>query len=417
MINDLIVWWDDRDVGRLSINRSGEMHFAYSEAWLADTAAPALSISLPKRPEPFSRRRSRPFFDGLLPEEGQREAIAAALGVSEGNEFRLLEKLGGEVAGALVLWPSGEPPPGPGDATAKTPLSDDDLIGVLDRLPRRPMLAGEAGLRLSLAGAQSKLPVVLVENKVALPAPGQPTTHILKPPIERFEATTENEAFAMRLAARMNLDVAAVEARRVADRTYLLVERYDRKRLDDGRVRRLHQEDFCQALGVFPERKYAAEGGPTFKACFDIIRQACTRPAVQVLKLLDAAIFQALIGNADAHGKNYSLLHYDDGVVLAPLYDLLSTVAYPDLSPTFAMKIASRGTLGAFKKGDWDAFARDVGVAAPFTRRRVQELADLGAETAEAVADELGHCGLSDQALAACVTRVRTRAAALLKTV
>ncbi len=417
MTNELIVWWDDRAVGRLSINRSGEMRFAYSEAWLTDTAAPALSISLPKRAEPFTRRDSRPFFEGLLPEEAQREAIAAALGVSEGNEFRLLEKLGGEVAGALVLWPKGETPPDPGDATVTTPLSDDALLGVLDRLPRRPLLAGETGLRLSLAGVQSKLPVVLVEEKVALPAPGQPTTHILKPPIERFEATTENEAFAMRLAARMNLDVASVEARCVAGRTYLLVERYDRKRLDDGRVKRLHQEDFCQALSVFPERKYASEGGPTFKACFDLIRRACTRPAIQVLKLLDAAIFQALIGNADAHGKNYSLLHNDSGIVLAPLYDLLSTVAYPDLSPTFAMKIASRATLVAFKKGDWDAFARDVGVAAPFTRRRVKELAHLGAEMAEAVADELGHGGLSDDALAACTARVRTRAVALLKTV
>lgn len=417
MTDALTVWWDRRVVGRLSVDRSDEMQFAYSQDWLADASAPALSVSLPKRAEPFSRRKARPFFEGLLPEEGQREAIAAALGISKGNEFRLLEKLGGEVAGALVIWTEDETPPDPGDAIATTPLTESELIDVLARLPRRPLLAGERGLRLSLAGAQSKLPVVLVNNKIALPAPGQPTTHVLKPPIERFEATTENEVFAMRLAARMNLDVASAEARRVADRTFLLIERYDRERLNEDRVRRLHQEDFCQALGVFPERKYATEGGPAFKACFELIRRACTRPAVEVLKLLDAAIFQALIGNADAHGKNYSLLHKEGAIVLAPLYDLLSTVAYPELSSAFAMKIAKRAALNDLTKGDWDVFADNIGVAAPFTRRRVKELAALGFEMADVVAAELTDRGLSDQALAENAARTRARAAVLSKTI
>ena len=373
MTSSLTVWWDGRDVGLLSLDRHGEMRFAYSETWLADEAAPPVSFSLPKRHQPFSRREARPFFEGLLPEEEQREAIAAALGISKGNEFRLLESLGGEVAGALTLWPTGEVLPNTLDAKANTPLSETDLIALLDRLPKRPFLAGERGLRLSLAGAQSKLPVVLVDDQIALPAPGQPTTHILKPPIARFESTTENEAFAMRLASKLGLDVAAVEIRVVAGRPYLLVERYDRTVDSDGLVRRLHQEDFCQALGVFTERKYASEGGPTFKTSFDLVRRTCTRPAVELLKLLDAAIVQVLIGNADAHGKNYSLLHRDDGIVLAPLYDLLCTVAYPDLSPTFAMKIARRGTLADLKPGDWDSFAKETGLAPPFVRRRVTE--------------------------------------------
>lgn len=116
---------------------------------------------------------------------------------------------------------------------------------MLDTLPLRPLLAGEEGLRLSLAGAQSKVPVVLVDGAVALPAPGQPTTHIRKPPISRFAAMTENEALVMRLAADIGLDVAPVEARIVHDRTFLLVQRYDRATSDDGFVRQIHQEDFC----------------------------------------------------------------------------------------------------------------------------------------------------------------------------
>ncbi len=156
-------------------------------------------------------------------------------------------------------------------------------------------------------------------------------------------------------------------------------------------VRRLHQEDFCQALGVVAGRKYAAEGGPGFRQCFDLVRRACSRPAVELLKLLDAAILQVLLGNADAHGKNYSLLYREDGIALAPLYDLLSTVAYPELSPVFAMKIARRATLQELRRGDWDRFAGGIGLGAPIDRRRVSELAELALERAEGVADDLAH--------------------------
>ena len=151
----------------------------------------------------------------------------------------------------------------------------------------------------------------------------------------------------MRLAARMGLSVAPVQPGVVVSRSFLLVERYDRRVTGDGTIKRLHQEDFCQALGVPPAQKYASEGGPTFARCFDLVRRVCTRPAREVLKLLDAAILQMLLGNADAHGKNYSLRARPDGSIeVAPLYDmLLSTVAYPDLSPMLAMKIAGRGRL------------------------------------------------------------------------
>ena len=258
----LDVWWDGRVVGQLTQNQHGELGFVYSPEWLGDDDAPPLSASLPKQAEPFSRRECRPFFGGLLPEESQRDAAAQALGVSRGNDFALLDRLGGDVAGALQLLPPGELPATPDPNQSPVPLDEAGLIRVLDALPVRPLLAGEEGLRLSLAGAQSKVPVVLVDGAVALPAPGQPTTHILKPPIARLFGTTENEALVMRLAAVVGLDVAAVEPRVVRDRTFLLVERYDRFRGEDGLVRRIHQEDVCQALGVPTETKYASEGGP-----------------------------------------------------------------------------------------------------------------------------------------------------------
>jgi len=303
----LSVWWDGSIAGTLHLNEHGEMRFTYSAEWITDAARSPISFSLPKRIEPFKQRQCRPFFAGLLPEESQRDAVAGVLGISKRNDFAFLEALGGDVAGALSLWPEGEVPPAANLAAEARALTDTELVDILDALPTRPLLAGREGLRLSLAGAQSKLPVVLVDGRVALPAPGQPTTHILKPPIARFPHTTENEAFVMTLAASVGLPVAPVVARVVAGRPYLLIARYDRSFDESGRAHRLHQEDFCQALGIPPERKYAAEDGPTFKACFDLLRRATTVPALAVLSLLDAAIFNLIAGNADAHGKNFSL--------------------------------------------------------------------------------------------------------------
>ncbi|MCA6224744.1 MAG: type II toxin-antitoxin system HipA family toxin [Phenylobacterium sp.] len=410
MTRTLDIWWEGRRVGQLTQDKHGELGFAYAPAWIDDEAAQPLSASLPKRAEPFTRRECRPFFGGLLPEEGQRDAAAQVLGVSRANDFALLDRLGGDVAGALQLLPPGEPPPALTLDRQATPLDDAGLIRVLDALPVRPLLAGEEGLRLSLAGAQSKAPVVLVDGAVALPAPGQPTTHILKPPISRLEATTENEAFVMRLAAAVGLDVAPVEPRIVRDRRFLLVQRYDRALGDDGRVRRIHQEDFCQALGVPPETKYASEGGPTFKDCFALLRRVAARPAVDVLKLLDAVIFNVIAGNADAHGKNFSILYDAEGPRLAPLYDLLATVAYPELSPSFAMRIGNRATLAELDAAAWAAFAADAGLGVPLVRRRVAEISKGVVEKATTVASELSRLGLNPTALEQFADMIRERA-------
>lgn len=410
MTRTLDIWWDGRLVGQLTQDKHGELGFAYAPAWLDDEEAQPLSASLPKRAEPFTRRECRPFFGGLLPEESQRDAAAQALGVSRANDFALLDRLGGDVAGALQLLPPGEGPAPLAPDQRPTRLDDAGLIRVLDALPVRPLLAGEEGLRLSLAGAQSKVPVVLEDGAVALPAPGQPTTHILKPPISRFAATTENEAFVMRLAAAIGLDVAPVEARTVKDRTFLLVKRYDRATGDDGFVRRIHQEDFCQALGVPPETKYASEGGPTFKDCFALLRRVAARPAVDVLKLLDAVIFNVIAGNADAHGKNFSILYDAEGPRLAPLYDLLATVAYPDLSPKFAMKIGKRATLAELDDAGWAVFASDAGLGLPLTRRRIAEISKGVLEKATTVASELSRPGLDRTAIEQFADMIRERA-------
>ena len=306
ILDTLNVWRGDRLAGVLSIDKGGAMHFAYAPDWLADPASPPLSQALPKQPGPFGDQLCKAVFGGLLPEEGQRTAIARAIGVSPDNPFRLLEAIGGDVAGALAFLPEGEKPPRDSSGTPPEPLQDDELVALLDRLPRVPMLAGEGGARLSLAGAQSKLPVVLTEDGgIAIPRPGEPSTHLIKPEPERFPGLAANEAFCLALARAIGLDAVEAEWREAAGRPLLLVARYDRAGAD-RRTIRLHQEDFAQALGVPSNRKYAAEGGPTFRDSFVLLRIAATRPAREVLKLADAAIFNLIIGNADAHAKNFS---------------------------------------------------------------------------------------------------------------
>ena len=237
------------------------------------------------------------------------------------------------------------------------------------------MLAGEGGARLSLAGAQSKLPVVLTEGGgIAVPRPGEPSTHLIKPEPERFPGLAANEAFCLTLARAIGLDAVEAEWREVAGRPLLLVARYDRAGAD-GRTIRMHQEDFAQALGVPSNRKYATEGGPTFRDAFALLRSAATRPAREVLKLADAAVFNLIIGNADAHAKNFSLLRTDSGeIVLSPLYDLVATHVWGELSPRLAMRFGGAATLEETRGETFARFGEEAGLAPPYVRRRAAVL-------------------------------------------
>jgi serine/threonine-protein kinase HipA len=410
----LSVWWEARVAGTLTRDEHGDMGFVYDANWLADSMTRAISASLPKQVKPYGRRAARYFFAGLLPEESQRDGVARALGLSRTNDYALLEALGGDVAGALTLWPEGDVPPRPELGAIPEVLSDDALIDILDSLPTRPFLAGRAGIRLSLAGAQSKLPVKLVDGAIALPAPGQPTTHILKPAMTRFPATVENEAMSMRLTKALGLNVAGVEARVVDGRKFLLVERYDRAFSSDGILSRVHQEDFCQALGHAPEHKYATEGGPTFKTSFALLRTISTRPAADVLALLDAAIVNLIIGNCDAHGKNFSLLYQAGEIRLAPLYDLMSTIAYPEVSASMAMKMGGAGDLDAMTKDTWSRFANEAGLGVPFVRARVAELANWTAGVIGDVVEGLSAPDLSNDTVQQLADIIMQRAHRLM---
>lgn len=362
-------------VGQLLLDDSGQMLFNYAESWLGNPKAVSLSHSLPLREEQFKRNECRGFFAGILPEEGKREMVARNLGISKNNDFAMLEQIGGECAGAVTFIPYGASPP-QHDFKYRA-LSDDELLKILSLLPRQPLMAGEDGVRLSLAGAQDKIAVHVSGNKISIPLAGAPSTHILKPAIEHFEGLVFNEAFCMKLAASVGLSVAKTEIRKVGSVDYLLVERYDRCIDKDGNIQRLHQEDFCQALGIASENKYQIEGGPSLKDCFALLRETSSRPVVDLAHLLDAVIFNLLIGNHDAHGKNFSLLYHRGDARLTPLYDLVSTVYYPELTKKMAMKIGKEACSTKIMPEHLKKMAEDTGLAGPMVVKRVPELAEL----------------------------------------
>jgi serine/threonine-protein kinase HipA len=381
MAKTLDVYLHDQLVGHLIQDDHGQMLFEYVQPWLDNSGATPLSQSLPLRKESFTRNECRGFFAGILPEGDKREKIARNLGISPRNDFALLEQIGGECAGAVTFMPTGQPLPDRSDSYRK--LSSNELAATLKELPKRPLLAGEKGIRLSLAGAQDKIAVRIEGDEISLPLGGAPSTHILKPSIEHFAGVVFNEAFAMRLAAAVNLPTAKVETRTVDGIDYLLVERYDRThRKSDGAnvLDRLHQEDFCQAQNIVPETKYQKEGGPSLKQCFRLLRDASSAPVIDLSNLLDAVVFNYLVGNNDAHGKNFSLLYHGVGTAnletrFAPLYDIVSTIYYPELSEEMAMKIGDEYSSDRVTPRDFEKLAEQADLAKPLVRRRVPELA------------------------------------------
>jgi len=360
-------------VGTLTQDASGLLAFRYDPAWLRQPGAIPLSRSLPLRGEPFHGRHVRPFFAGILPDEGPRQQIAAILGVSERNDFAILERIGGECAGAVTLLPDGATPPDAGERPVR-PLSETELEETIAELPRRPLLAGREGVRLSLAGSQGKLPVVIDGGAIALPLGNTPSTHIIKPEPERFPGLVAAERLCMTLAQAVGLAVPTVSRRLIGGRPCLVVQRYDRTIGPDGRVRRVHQEDFCQAMGFPPERKYQQEGGPLLRDCIAMLREWSTAPVLDIRDFVNGVMFNIVIGNADAHGKNYSLLYRDGERRLAPLYDLVCTLAWPELSKTPAMKIGRSDSIDSIQPAHWQAMAQEARLGWPRVRKRLANL-------------------------------------------
>ncbi|HYV15641.1 MAG TPA: type II toxin-antitoxin system HipA family toxin [Conexibacter sp.] len=393
------------------VDEPGGLRFAYDPGWIA-AGRPPLSHSLPLAGEPSSAA-VRAFFAGMLPEGEPRRLLARRVGFSERNDFSLLAAIGGDCPGAISLASAGSPP-APDRPDDVTWLDDAELAELIATLPDRPMLAGEDGeIRLSLAGAQDKLPVVVGEDgRVGITAGGTPSTHIVKTPIARFEGTVVNEAFCLAFGRRLAVPTVRATPRRVLAHEFLLVERYDREVMP-GSVKRLHQEDFCQALGIAPEHKYETEGGPSLADCFALVRNTTTVPAAHALVLLDAVGLNFLVGNNDAHGKNFSLLYAHDRVSLAPFYDVLSTIAYPGLARKAAMGIGGERRPDYVRQRHLDRLLGEAQLGAAAARRRLRAMAAEAPSAARAVRAELAAEGWDHDVLDDVLAIVERRARAL----
>jgi serine/threonine-protein kinase HipA len=377
-----------RFAGTLLRKDNGNLQFRYDEAYV-EAKGPPLSVNLPVESAAYPHRDCLAFFGNLLPEEDVRAQVALATGISAGNDYKLLERFGGDVAGAVTLLPvtgeESEPEP-----DSLEMLSPEKLDEILTQLPQRPLGVDQKGeVRMSLAGAQSKLPVIEADEGFALPhGSRRPTTHILKPQPERFPGLVSNEFFCMRLAEEVGLKVAQVRrAETISGLPFLIVTRYDRD-LTQEPIRRLHQEDFCQALGKLYVEKYQHEGGPGVREGMHLIDEESTAPARDRQQLWLALVFNALIGNCDAHGKNYSLLYDSPAPSLAPFYDLLSTAVYGELTTRLAMSIDGATHLEEVDRRAWAQLADQVGFASRFLDQRMFPFVQQVTETAARLADE-----------------------------
>jgi serine/threonine-protein kinase HipA len=379
----LPVFYEERLVGEIDRAEAG-LVFKYADEWLAAQNPFSISLSMPPRPEPYPAEIATPWFANLLPEDRQLEAIGHLLRRSQGDVYGLLEEIGRETAGALSIGALE-----PSERAEYRELDSAALAAAIDRLPQRPLLAGEDGVTMSLAGAQEKMVVAMFGEQAKLPLHGAASTHIVKPESKRLFATVENELLCMTLAARVGLPVAEVTMGAAEGRRYLLVRRYDRRITESGRVARDHQEDFCQALGIYPTRKFQRGGGPGLADLFGMVDRYSRRRARDRLTLLDFVAFACCIGDTDRHAKNYSLLLTNGGPRLAPGYDFMSALAYDGITRNSAMTLADQSRAEYLQRRHWERFADEVGLARAATVRRVRVLSAAVADAVEETAEEL----------------------------
>ncbi|MGD9581964.1 MAG: HipA domain-containing protein, partial [Vampirovibrionia bacterium] len=295
--------------------------------------------------------------------------------INHNNDFELLKAIGHDCAGAVSFYPVGSEVLEHVYYPLKCDiLSDEDLEKLINELPVRPYL----GRRLSLAGVQEKTPICVIDDKMALPLDETPTTHILKPPLIRFKGSVVNEYICLKTAKAVGLTVPDVQIRNANSIEYFLIKRYDRM-IVNNEIMRLHHEDFAQALGVSAADKYNV----TYKDCLNVLNKMA-RPALEKMNFVSLAIFNYLIGNCDAHGKNYSILYLHNGPVLAPVYDVLCTIVY-DLDLAMAMKIGKAKYIRDVSLKDWQNFSKTMEISAKVTFDELERQVNILPEELEKV--------------------------------
>lgn len=406
-------------IGRGVNHLVGPMYFEYDERWLATRGAFPISARMPLRRDPYNGNSILPWIENLLPEAMQLRTVGIMLGAAPEDAIAILSQIGRDTAGALSIGQHGVV--GPGELR---PIAGDrDLERIIDELPRKPFLAGEDGVSMSLAGVQTKIGIAFDgQGRPAIPLNGAPSTHILKPDSASLFGGVQNEALCLTLARRVGLKTPRVTTGKAGARSYFLIERYDRLRQGDS-WRRVHQEDFCQALGLPPSAKYESNQtgikGPSVADMFAVARRHMAAP--EILRLVDHVAFNVIACNTDAHAKNYSLMITARGITLAPIYDVMCAAAWDGVTRNLAQKIGGKSRGEHLKRRHWEAFARDCGLNAPRLVQRIGQLCGLVLKEVRAAGAEVeampagGHVLLA-KFVESIEARARTIAAGLADT-
>jgi serine/threonine-protein kinase HipA len=362
--------------------------------------------------------RIESFLWGLVPDNDRvLQNWGRRFQVSPKNVFRLISHVGEDCAGA-VQFVSPERLERLREEPASREVQWLTEDNVADRL--RALRADHSAWRtaqdtgqFSLAGAQPKTALLFERKRWGIPSGRVPTTHILKPPTGEWDGHAENEHFSLRLARAAGLTVPNSMVERFKDEIAIVVERYDRVRVQ-MRWARIHQEDMCQALGLHPTRKYESDGGPGARTITDLLRAQSSNPQEDVQSFADAMAFNWLIAGTDAHAKNFGLLLGRGGAVrLAPLYDLASILPYRTISlqkAKLAMKIGGEYRLNNIGLRNWQKFAAELHLDEGLLVDRLKTMATSLANHAATTLNELESEGLSHVTITRLAEKLKTRA-------
>jgi serine/threonine-protein kinase HipA len=391
----LHVFDDGRRVGQLDYeSRAEEFSFRYDPAWaLAEDAYPISPHVLMHGP-PASSSTVRRFVENLLPEGRALDIVTTTYQISRNNLYGLIRELGRETAGALAFRTDDA---APAARNACREVTRAELTSRIAERAQLPFSVWDGRVRMSIAGYQDKLAVYIDNDRLYLVEGELASTHILKPePLdERLDKLVANEHFCMTLAAQVGVAAAEVSILRLPS-PVLVIRRFDRQ-VHDGGVRRLHIIDACQALDVPVSYKYERNfgsgrdvreirDGVSFQRLFSLARYTVAK-AVSRLSLVRWALFQFLVGNADAHGKNVSFFCGPSGLALAPSYDLVSVVQYPHVSHDLAMAFGDEFSIDAIRPYDWAKFASQTGTPRPLLAREMRRMAKAAPGAAMKLAD------------------------------